>query len=223
MDRFATNFPNVTAMLCSGGGSRVDFEALRRFHTFWASDRTDPRDRVFIQWGYSHFYPASAIAAHVTRMGNRPFKFTLDVAMSGALGFDVDWQKLSPDQRAAAVAAVKLYKEELRPIVQRGDLYRIVSPYGGQRAAFNFVSEDSQRTVLFVYQIGNGNLDPVKPQGLDPHLHYRIREVNLQEGTQSALPNQDQIIDGSTLMREGLTPYCTKEFDSSVIEFTAEK
>ena len=223
MDRFATNFPNVTAMLCSGGGSRVDFEALRRFHTFWASDRTDPRDRVFIQWGYSHFYPASAIAAHVTRMGNRPFKFTLDVAMSGALGFDVDWQKLLPEQRAAAVAAVKLYKDELRPIVQQGDLYRLVSPYDGQRAAFNFVAEDCHRAVLFVYQIGGGNAEKVKPAGLNPQRRYLVREVNLPEGTKSAMPEQDQIIDGATLMREGLTPNCTKQFDSAVIEFNAEK
>lgn len=223
MDRFATNFPNVTAMLCSGGGSRVDFEALRRFHTFWASDRTDPLDRVFIQWGYSHFYPASAIAAHVTRMSNRPFKFTLDVAMSGAFGFDVDWQKLLPEQRAAAIAAVKLYKEELRPVVQQGDLYRLVSPYAGERSAFNFVSEDRRRAVIFVYQIGSGKSDPIKPQGLAPTLRYRVREVNLPAGTESTLPNQGKTIDGAALMREGLTPDNTKKFDSAVIELSAEK
>ena len=222
MGRFAANYPNVTAMLCSGGGGRVDFAALKYFHTFWPSDRTDPRDRVFIQWGYSHFFPAEAIAAHVTRMGNRPFKFTLDVAMSGALGFDVDWQKLPPEQKTAAAAAVKIYKDELRPIVQRGDLYRLVSPYEGRRSALNFVSEDRARAVLFVYQIGSGNPEPVKPQGLDPERHYRIREVNRPAGVPSALPEQDQLLDGATLMRAGIIPACTKEFDSAVVEITAE-
>jgi hypothetical protein len=50
-----------------------------------------------------------------------------------------------------------------------------------------------------------------------------VREVNLPAASKSALPDQNRIIDGSTLMRDGLTLNCTKEFDSAVIEFTAEK
>ena len=34
-----------------------------------------------IQWGFAHFFPASTISAHVTRMGNRPPKFACDVAL----------------------------------------------------------------------------------------------------------------------------------------------
>ena len=222
MARFATNYPNVTAMLCSGGGGRVDYQALRYFHTFWPSDRTDPCDRVFIQWGYSQFFPACAMAAHVTRMGSRPFKFTLDVAMSGALGFDVDFEKLAPDQKAAAIAAVTLYKSDLRPIVQQGDLYRLSSPYDGPRSALNYVSDDRTRAVLFVYQIGAGVADPVKPQGLDPQRQYRVREVNLPAGVKSSLPQSGTLLSGSAWMRDGVTPACTREFDSAVIEFTAE-
>ena len=33
-------------------------------------------------------------------MGHRPIKFALDVAMSGALGLDLDVRKLTPDERA---------------------------------------------------------------------------------------------------------------------------
>lgn len=222
MDRFATNFPDVMGMLCAGGGGRVDFEALRRFDSFWPSDCTDPLDRVFIQWGYSYFYPACAMAAHVTRMGNRPFKFTLDVAMSGALGFDVDWQKLSPQQRTEATAAVALYKEDLRPIVQQGDLYRLVSPYHGQRSAFDYVSADCHRSVLFVYQIGSGNAESVKLAGLDPQGHYHVSEVNLSPGKNSHLPENGRVLDGAALMRDGLNPDCTRKFDSEVIELTAD-
>src|SRR6202041_1611957 len=81
MARLKADFPNVTAMLCSGGGGRADYGALKYFHCFWPSDNTDPARRVFIQWGFSHFFPACALCDHVTRMGNRPIKFTLDVAM----------------------------------------------------------------------------------------------------------------------------------------------
>jgi len=48
-------------------GGRVDYGTLKYFHSFWPSDNTDPRSRVFIQWGFSHFFPATTIAAHVTR------------------------------------------------------------------------------------------------------------------------------------------------------------
>ena len=68
-------FYDVMAMVCSGGGGRVDYGSLKFFHSFWPSDNTDPRDRVKIQWGFSHFFSATTIAAHVTRLGDRPLKF----------------------------------------------------------------------------------------------------------------------------------------------------
>ena len=151
MQRVATKHSGVTMMGCAGGGGRADFGAMRYFHSFWPSDNTDPRARILIQWGFGHFFPACAISNHVTRMGNRPLKFTLDVAMSGAMGLDLDVSKLSPEQRKQISAAVKLYKDELRPIVQQGDLYRLESPYDHPRAVMNYVSVDqSARFCSFI-------------------------------------------------------------------------
>ncbi|RPJ83278.1 MAG: hypothetical protein EHM13_07860, partial [Acidobacteria bacterium] len=70
--------------------------SLKYFHSFWPSDNTDPRSRVFMQWGYSHFFPAPTIAAHITKMGDRPANFTFDVAMSAALGLDLDGDEPVP-------------------------------------------------------------------------------------------------------------------------------
>lgn len=223
MSRLAKDYPQVTAMLCSGGGGRVDYGALKYFHTFWPSDNTDPRDRVFIQWGFSHFFPAITMSAHVTKMGNRPLKFALDVAMSGTLGMDLDVSKLSAGERAAVAAGVALYKNELRDVTLRGDLYRLESPYDHPRAALDFVSPDSSRAVLFVYQLQDAANKTVKPRGLDPQMRYRVREVDLPAGEKSKLDADGQIIDGATLMRDGLVPPCRKEFESSVIELAGEK
>ena len=223
MAKMANKYPGVMAMLCSGGSGRIDFGALRYFHSFWPSDNTDPRDRVFIQWGFSHFFPAETIAAHVTRMHDRPIKFCLDVAMSDALGLDMDVAKLTPEMRQAVAAGVALYKQELRPVVQQGDLYRLESPYEHPRSALNYVSADRARAVLFVYQIGSGSATPVRPLGLDPQKRYQVREVNLPAGFVSQLPQNGTTFDGATLMREGLAPVCTKEFDSSVIELFEAK
>jgi alpha-galactosidase len=222
MGRMATNYPQVTAMLCSGGAGRADYGALKYFHSFWASDNTDPGRRVFIQWGFSHFFPAGAIVAHVTRMGGRPLKFTLDVAMSGALGLDLDVGKLTVDERKLVAGAVSLYKHELQDVVLQGDLYRLESPYQGPRAVLDFVSNDRSRAVLFVYQLKAGDEQPVKPLGLDPQKRYQVKEVNLPRGTNSVLQVQEQTIQGAELMRDGLASPVHSQFSSAVIELNGQ-
>jgi len=223
MSNMARTFPDTMAMVCSGGGGRVDYGSLKYFDSFWPSDNTDPVSRIRIQWGFSHFFPASTIAAHVTRMGNRPLKFAMDVAMSGALGVDMDIRKLTPDERQSLASAVALYKKEIRDVVEQGDLYRLESPYDGPRAALDYVSADRSQAVLFVYQLKTVAGEAVKPQGLDPQKRYRLQEVNLPEGTKSPLAENGRIMDGAALMRDGVVPPCRNEFDSAVIELTGEK
>ncbi len=222
MARMAAKYPNVTAMLCSGGAGRADYGALKYFHSFWPSDNTDPRSRVFIQWGFSHVFPASTICAHVTRSGHRPIKFALDVAMSGTLGFDVDLARTSLEDRKAMANAVTLYKEDLRSIVAGGDLYRLESPYDGPRASLNYVSADKGRAVLFVYQLKGAEPQAVKPKGLDPQRRYKVREVNLPEGASSQLPGDGQVMDGAMLMGDGVMPSCKREFESAVVELVED-
>ena len=223
MARMAEKYPRVISMLCSGGSGRADYGALKYFHCFWPSDNTDPRSRVFIQWGFSHFFPASTLCNHVTRMGKRPIKFALDVAMSGALGVDMDIRKLSADERKTLAAGIALYQKDLRELASQGDLYRLESPYDGPRAALNYVSPDRSRAVLFVYQLkANAADQPVKLRGLDPQRHYRLREVNLPQGVPGQFAKQGQLLDGAALMSDGLLPPAHKEFDSSVIELVSE-
>lgn len=222
MARMAKEHPGVMAMVCAGGAGRVDYGALKYFHSFWPSDNTDPLQRVYIQWGFGHFFPAATISAHVTDMGQRPFKFATDVALGGAFGVDRDVQRMAPEERRGVAAAVKLYKERLREVVLRGDLYRLESPYGRTRAALNYVSEDRARAVIFVYQLGEGALGPVRPRGLDPQKRYRVREVNLPEGRNSRLGLHDKIVDGATLMEEGLTSPLRRALESAVIELFEE-
>jgi len=222
MGRMAKKYPNVMAMLCSGGGGRADYGALKYFDSFWPSDNTDPARRVFIQWGFSHFFPACTMCAHVTRSGDRPLKFTLDVAMSGDLGFDVDLAKTSPPDRQAMSNAIALYKNDLREVVGQGDLYRLESPYDGPRSCLNYVSADLGKAVLFVFQLKAGDGSAVKPQGLDPQERYAVHEVNLPEGAGSQMAASGETIDGATLMRDGLIVPCKNPFESAVVELVAE-
>ena len=114
LDRVAAKYPTLPMMLCSGGGGRTDYEGLRYFTEFWASDNTDPVERIFIQWGYSYLFPAKATAAHVTSCGFQSLKFRTDVAMMGKLGFDIRVDELSEPEREFARAAVANYNR-LKP------------------------------------------------------------------------------------------------------------
>jgi len=221
MSNMAATFPNVMAMACSGGGGRVDYGSMKYFDSFWPSDNTDPVSRIKIQWGFSHFFPAETIAAHVTQMGKRPLKFAIDVAMSGALGVDMDVRKLSPDDLQFLSNSIALYKNEIRDVVEQGDLYRLESPYDNLRAALDYVSADKSRAVLFAYQLQDGEAKVVKPRGLDPQKKYLVREVNLPAGSKPW--GLDKTVSGADLMQNGFTPSVQKQFDGAVIEFNAEK
>lgn len=93
----AREFPAVMFQLCASGGGRVDYGAMRYHEEFWPSDKTNGIARIPIQWGYSHFFPANAMASHIGRHGEGDFKLRVDIAMTGRLGVE-----LSPDAVSAA-------------------------------------------------------------------------------------------------------------------------
>jgi len=221
MERLAGNHPNVQIMICAGGGGRVDYGSLRFGHEFWPSDNTNPLERIFIQWGQSHHFPAIATCNHVTRAGSQSMKFAFDVAMSGRLGMDVDIEQLTPDEKLFAASAIATYKT-IRDVVQLGDLYRLESPYEGNRASLMYVSADRKRAVLFVYRMKDGEHlthGPIALQGLDPHRRYRVREINLPVGAKSELALNGQSLDGASLMYGGVVPPLRNQYTSAVIEF----
>lgn len=219
MQKTATTFPDTELMLCSGGGGRAEYGALKYFHEFWPSDNTDPVTRVLMQWDYSYFFPPMAIASHVTRSGNRPMHFACSVAMSACFGMDLDLTKLPRQDKAICAGAIAAYKQ-IRDVIARGDLYRLEDPHDNYRGALNFVSKDRTRAVVFVFQLENGQNRVVQPQGLDPDRTYTIHELNPAPG-RPAMEQEGQTLTGAQLMRDGLLPSCTNALEACVIELNS--
>ena len=177
--------PDTVIQACASGGGHVDFGILRYCDEFWTSDCTDPLRRVFIQWGTSMFYPANAMAAHVTASPNHqtgrrtPLKYRFDVAMTGRMGFELHPKDLSADELAFAKRAVADYKR-IRLIVQQGDLYRLESPYDGSRATLAYVSPDKRQSVVFVLGLDRPDDAPAgfELPWLSPDVRYACREIN---------------------------------------------
>lgn len=210
MERLKAAHPEVEVMMCSGGGGRVDYAALSFAHEVWPSDMTDPCRRIFIQWGFSYFIPAIATAAHVTKWGERPFKFAFDVAMSCRLGMDVDAAKLSPEDHSFAKRAIQAYKQ-IREVVQMGDLYRLESPYSGPRAALQITLGD--RSAVFVYASNGAPSQNLALKSLDPEASYRVREINRMDEEKDL-----GIICGKDLLTKGLAIGELNAFGSQVFE-----
>lgn len=225
MERIRKKYPTLPIMLCSGGGGRTDYGALQYFTEFWPSDNTDGVERIFIQWGYSYFFPANTIAAHITSWGKQPLKFRTDVAMMGRLGYDINLAHLSETDVAFSKAAVKKYKE-LSSVIGQGDLFRLIAPTMDGRAALMYVDSLKQKAVLFAYTLHpryGENWSAVKLKGLDPLKKYRVNETNIYPGTNASLAENGKTFTGEYLMEKGLMVSQSNALSSTVIELTEAK
>lgn len=225
LKRIKEKYPDVPMMLCSGGGARCDYEALKYFTEFWCSDNTDPIERIYIQWGFSQFFPAKAMAAHVTSWNKKTsVKFRTDVAAMCKLGFDIGLQELSKDELAYCQQAVANWKR-LQPAVMDGDQYRLVSPYESNHAAVEYVDKSKNMAVLFAYDLSprfKEKLMAVKLRGLDPNKKYKVQEINLMPGSKSNFSQNGKTYTGDYLMKVGLNVFSWNHNTSKVIELTSE-
>ncbi|MDR1103094.1 MAG: alpha-galactosidase [Tannerella sp.] len=220
LERVRAKYPDLPMMLCSGGGGRSDYEALKYFTEFWPSDNTDPVERIFIQWGYSHFFPSKTLSAHVTSWGRQSVKFRTDVAMTGKLGFDIRIDELTPDEQTVCRDAVKNFKR-LEDVLLNGDLYRLVSPYEGEHAALMYVGEEAKKAVLFAFDLHPryaGQTATLRLAGLQPDRQYELQEINLPPGVESRLRCHGRRYSGDYLMKVGIPVFSNNPTVSHVIE-----
>ncbi|WP_295727785.1 alpha-galactosidase [uncultured Muribaculum sp.] len=225
LKRIKEKYPDVPMMLCSGGGARCDYEALKYFTEFWCSDNTDPVERAYIQWGFSQFFPSKAMAAHVTGWNKKTtVKFRTDMASMCRLGFDIGLEKLSPDELAYCRDAVANWKR-LSPAIMDGTQYRLVSPYDTNHMAVEYVDGTGNTAVVFAYDLAtrfSEKLQRVKLQGLDSAKRYLVKEINLMPGTETRFPQDGKILTGDYLMKIGLDLLSSRQKTSMVVELTAQ-
>lgn len=212
LKRIRAKYPELVMQACAGGGGRVNYGILPYFDEFWTSDNTDALQRIYLQWSISNFYPAIAMASHVSadknhQTGRRiPLKFRFDVAMSGRLGMEIQPKDMREEDKAFAKRAIAAYKK-IRPVVQFGDLYRLVSPYDNKGvSSLMYVTPEKDRAVFYVYKIShfvNMMIPNVQMNGLDPQKMYRLVDLTaVKENKPCAL--HDKVISGKLLMEEGL-------------------
>jgi len=232
LERIRAKYPQLILQACAGGGGRINYGILPYFDEFWTSDDTDALQRVYLQWGVSCFYPAIAMAAHVSADKNHqtgrylPLKFRFDVAMSGRLGMEMQPEDMTEADKEFTQRAIQAYKG-IRPIVQFGDLYRLISPYENKGvASLMYVAPEKDRAVFYAYKMNHfiNTIPNVKMNGLDPQKKYQLIDLTpLSKNKPCSLHNK--IISGKILMEKGiaLQTLLKNEYSSIALELQEVK
>lgn len=216
LETLTSRFDNILFEGCSGGGGRFDPGILYYMPQIWTSDDSDAVERCFIQYGTSVVYPSITMGAHVSAVPNHqlarttPMKTRCDVAMMGQFGFELDLNKLNDEEIETAKESIALFKK-LRPAIQFGDMYRLLSPFDTTFAAWEFVSKDKTEAVVI---------------SCSTLVHIYSRELyklcGLDENATYVCDQTGEKYSGNALMNIGMFTPQIKDFETNVLTFHKE-
>ncbi|MFH1879836.1 MAG: alpha-galactosidase, partial [Bacillota bacterium] len=176
--------PHILLESCSSGGNRFDLGMLCFSPQIWASDDTDPIERLQIQGGLSYLYPLSAMGAHVSAVPHyqtlrkTPLPTRFNVAAFGCLGYELDVNKLSYAERREVKRQIAFYQQHRRALqygaFYRGDADRV------RQTAWHCVDERQTGGIGGFFQTmsdPSAQFDRLKLCGLNDHRVYRVETV----------------------------------------------
>jgi alpha-galactosidase len=187
LDELRVKHPHLEIESCSGGGSRIDLGIMRYTDEVWPSDNTDAFDRLRIQDGFTYAYAPAVMMAWVTDSPTWVNQRTLSLeyrflsSMQGSLGIGANLNNWKPEDFATAKKMVGQYKQ-IRETVQRGSLYRLISPQKeSEQSVTETVSKDQSKAVTFAFLHSSQMLYPfprIYLRGLKPDGTYKISALD---------------------------------------------
>ncbi|HEY0307436.1 MAG TPA: alpha-galactosidase [Acidobacteriaceae bacterium] len=218
--------PKVEIESCSGGGGRVDLGVIGLTDEVWTSDNTDAFDRLSIQDGFTYAYTPQIMMSWVTDSPNwynhrsTTLTYRFLSSMQGSLGIGADLNAWKPEDYATAKAMVAAYKQ-IRPVVQKGMLYRLASPRDGSNfSSTESVAQDRSRAVVFAFLRGEQMGYPaptVFPRGLAPEKMYSVKMLAGQ--TDAGTPARAS---GAFWMGRGIDFRLQGDYDAAAVVLTTE-
>jgi alpha-galactosidase len=171
--------PHILFESCASGGCRFDLGMLCYSPQIWASDDTDPIERLKIQVGLSYLYPQSTMGSHVTAspsmqtLRDTPLTTRFNVAATGCLGYELDPRDLNPAEQGEVSSQIAWYIEHRRTL-QFG---RFSRHDNGRDNQITLAMEGEDETIVGHYQttaIAGQPPEWLPIPGLDPMRRYRV-------------------------------------------------
>ena len=210
LGRLRAAHPAVEIESCSSGGGRADFGILGFTDRIWTSDSNDALDRLRIQKGFSMFFPAEVMGAHigpgVCHITGRilSMETRAGVAMFGHMGIEANLLEMDDDQTETLKAGVALHKKH-RQLIHSGNLVRLNTQ--SNENGFGIIAQDGGEALFSYTQLDSlshsvgGRLQFI---GLDSNCLYQVSIVWPQEPKSYSTSILD-VINGSVISGEALT------------------
>ena len=210
LGRLRAAHPAVEIESCSSGGGRADFGILGFTDRIWTSDSNDALDRLRIQKGFSMFFPAEVMGAHigpgVCHITGRilSMETRAGVAMFGHMGIEANLLEMEDDQTETLKAGVALHKKH-RQLIHSGNLVRLNTQ--SNENGFGIIAQDGGEALFSYAQLDSlshsvgGRLQFI---GLDSNCLYQVSIVWPQEPKSYSTSILD-VINGSVISGEALT------------------
>ena len=149
-------FPNCFLENCAGGGGRYDLGMMKFSSMIWTSDNTVPQKRVQIQYGSLMGYPAATMSCHVSNRSEiceyaEHLKFHGDVAMAGALGYEMNLPKTSDKMREGITKQIETYRK-YEKLILTGEYYPVINPFYNNYSAYYYMDEAKDKILLSFLQ-----------------------------------------------------------------------
>jgi len=176
--------PHILLESCSSGGNRFDLGMLCFSPQIWASDNTDPVERLKIQTGLSYFYPLSTMGAHVSAaphqqtLRNTPLPTRFNVSAFGVLGYELDLKYLNFSELKEIRKQISEYKK-YRRVLQYGKFYRF-DKRKPHKENLLCVSDDRDTAIAGHFQTlapASDTNDILPLTGLDPDKRYTVKTL----------------------------------------------
>ncbi|MFV0499912.1 MAG: alpha-galactosidase [Bacilli bacterium] len=202
LNHITVRYPQLILETCASGGARFDLGMIKYSDLIWASDDTDPCQRITIQQGKSFAYPHQVFSNHISlsphhqTFRDSTIYHSHNVAYFGNLGVELDVNTVSDKQWQEIKETIEFYKKN-RDFIKNSELYRIELPQEyGIYSPFALYDHTVGKSVVLVAM---NNLKPnyvskyIKLDYLDANEEYIVNGKDVYSGSQ--LKNMGILID----------------------------
>ncbi len=211
LSRLTKKYPHILFEGCASGGARFDLGSLYYCPQIWASDESDPLQRISIQYNTSIGYPLSSIGSHVNNNPLTSYKTKAMIAFFGTYGYEMNPNNLKKEEIDELSEIKDLYHQYHNDVIEDGVVYHLMNPNDSDFIALESVS-NKQDTALILLM-----------NKLKDHDHYySLKLLGLKDDYFYHNDFDDQVHSGQYYRLVGLrlSRFWFNEFTCRIIKIT---